>query len=129
MAGTGQATWSFATRPVAFTVVDRRKEMIKYKGFPVAPAEVEAVLMEHPAVRDCGVVGRADEGSGEIPCAFVVLRDGFPESAELQQDICGFVGDRLSSYKRPREMRFVTAVPRNPSGKILRRKLREQLDA
>ncbi len=60
-----------------YRVVDRRKEMIKYKGFPVAPAEVEAVLLEHPAVRECGVVGRADAEAGEIPVAFIALRDGF----------------------------------------------------
>src|SRR6202041_2142581 len=58
-----------------YRVVDRRKEMIKYKGFPVAPAEVEAVLLEHPAVKECGVVGRADIDAGEIPVAFVALRD------------------------------------------------------
>ncbi|HLH06438.1 MAG TPA: class I adenylate-forming enzyme family protein [Terriglobales bacterium] len=110
-----------------YTVVDRRKEMIKFKGFSVAPAEVEAVLMEHPAVRDCGVVGRADEEAGEIPCAFVVLRDGFVESEQLRRDVCGFVGERLTHYKQPRDIRFVAVVPRNPSGKILRRRLREQL--
>ena len=65
-----------------YRVVDRRKEMIKYKGFPVAPAEVEAVLLEHPAVKECGVVGRADAAAGEIPVAFVALRDGF---VEMQQ--------------------------------------------
>jgi acyl-CoA synthetase (AMP-forming)/AMP-acid ligase II len=112
-----------------YSIVDRRKEMIKFKGFSVAPAEVESVLMEHPAVRDCGVVGKCDRDAGEIPCAFVVLREGFAESEKMQQEICGFVGERLTAYKRPREMRFVTTVPRNPSGKILRRKLREQLDS
>ena len=112
-----------------YKVVDRRKEMIKFKGFPVAPAEVESVLMEHPAIRDCGVVGKCDHDAGEIPCAFVVLREGFAESEEMRRGICGFVGERLTSYKQPREIRFVTAVPRNPSGKILRRKLREQLEA
>jgi len=112
-----------------YTVVDRRKEMIKYKGFAVAPAEIEAVLMEHPAVRDCGVVGRPDREAGEVPCAFIVLREGYPETEKLQGDICGFVGGRLTSYKQPRDLRFVTAVPRNPSGKILRRKLREQLES
>ena len=112
-----------------YSIVDRRKEMIKYKGFAVAPAEIEAVLMEHPAVRDCGVVGRPDREAGEIPCAFIVLREGYPETNKMQQDICGFVGERLTSYKQPRDLRFVTAVPRNPSGKILRRKLREQLES
>ncbi len=112
-----------------YSVVDRRKEMIKYKGFPVAPAEVESVLMEHPAVRDCGVVGRADPEAGEVPCAFIVLREGFPETEAMQRDISGFVGERLTSYKQPRDLRFVSVVPRNPSGKILRRKLREQLES
>src|SRR5262249_60437797 len=59
-----------------YRVVDRRKEMIKYKGFAVAPAEVEAVLLEHPAVKECGVVGRPNSEAGEIPVAFVALRDG-----------------------------------------------------
>ena len=112
-----------------YTIVDRRKEMIKYKGFAVAPAEIEAVLMEHPAVRDCGVVGRPDREAGEVPCAFVVLREGYPGTEKMQGDICGFVGERLTSYKQPRDLRFVAAVPRNPSGKILRRKLREQLES
>ena len=63
-----------------YYVVDRRKEMMKYKGFSIAPAEVEGVLLEHPAVRDCGVVSRVDEAGEEIPCAFVVLREGHPRN-------------------------------------------------
>jgi long-chain acyl-CoA synthetase len=110
-----------------YRVVDRRKEMIKYKGFPVAPAEVEALLLEHPAVRDCGVVGRPDDAAGEIPVAFVVLRDGFVSGKKLQDDLCGFVADRLTHYKQPREVRFVEAVPKTASGKILRRELRKAL--
>ncbi|HUA16696.1 MAG TPA: AMP-binding protein [Verrucomicrobiae bacterium] len=110
-----------------YRVVDRRKEMIKYKGFAVAPAEVEAVLLEHPAVRECGVVGRADDAAGEIPVAFIALRDGFAESAGLSDELCAFVGERLTHYKRPREVRFVGSVPKTPSGKILRRELRESL--
>jgi len=108
-----------------FRVVDRLKEMIKYKGFSIAPAEVEAVLMEHPAVRDCGVVGAADGAAGEIPVAFVVLRDGLSSSGTLQDELCAFVADRLTHYKQPRQVRFVTALPRTPSGKILRRELRK----
>jgi acyl-coenzyme A synthetase/AMP-(fatty) acid ligase len=108
-----------------FYVLDRRKEMIKYKGFPVAPAEVEALLLEHPAVRDCGVIGRPDPAAGEIPAAFIVLRDGFPQSERLKTDLCGFVADRLTRYKQPREIHFVDAVPRTASGKILRRELRK----
>lgn len=109
-----------------FFVLDRRKEMIKYKGFPVAPAEVEAVLLEHPVVRDCGVIGRPDLAAGEIPVAFVVLREGCSASAAIQQELCGFVADRLTHYKQPREVRFVDAVPKTLSGKILRRELRKQ---
>lgn len=110
-----------------YFIVDRRKEMIKYKGFPVAPAEVEAVLLEHPAVRDCGVVGKADTAAGEIPCAFVVLREGHAASVQTEAQLCGHVADRLTGYKQPREVRFVANIPRNPSGKILRRELRNLL--
>ena len=110
-----------------YYVLDRRKEMIKYKGFPVAPAEVEALLVEHPAVRDCGVVAKPDLDAGEIPFAFVVLRDGFTPSDALERELRGFVADRLAHHKQPREIRFVDAVPRTPSGKILRRELRKTL--
>ncbi len=108
-----------------YYVLDRRKEMIKYKGFPVAPAEVEAVLMEHPAVRDCGVVARPNPDAGEIPCAFVVLREGQTSDEAMKQSLYGFVADRLTHYKQPREIHFVESVPRTPSGKILRRELRK----
>ena len=110
-----------------YFVVDRRKEMIKYKGFPVAPAEVEALLLEHPAVRDCGVVGRPDACAGEIPVAFIVLREGSVASSKLEQELCGFVAERLTPYKQPRQIHFVDALPRTPSGKILRRELRKIL--
>jgi len=110
-----------------FKIVDRRKEMIKYKGFAIAPAEVESVLLEHPKVQDCGVVGRPDAECGEAPCAFVVLRPGNDSSAALEAELCGHVAERLTKYKQPREVRFVSGIPRNPSGKILRRELRAQL--
>jgi len=108
-----------------YYVLDRCKEMIKYKGFPVAPAEVESVLLEHPAVRDCGVVAKPDADAGEIPCAFVVVREGFTPSDTLDQQLRAFVADRLSHHKQPRQICFVEAVPRTPSGKILRRELRK----
>ena len=108
-----------------YYVLDRSKEMIKYKGFPVAPAEVESLLLEHPAVRDCGVVAKPDLAAGEIPCAFVVLRECFTPSDVLAKELCDFVADRLSRHKQPREVRFVDVVPRTPSGKILRRELRK----
>jgi acyl-CoA synthetase (AMP-forming)/AMP-acid ligase II len=110
-----------------YRVVDRRKEMIKYKGFPVAPAEVEAVLLEHPAVKECGVVGRPDADAGEVPVAFVALRDGFVDSSKMEEELCAFVADRLTHYKQPREVRFVDAVPKTASGKILRRELRKSV--
>jgi acyl-CoA synthetase (AMP-forming)/AMP-acid ligase II len=110
-----------------YRVVDRRKEMIKYKGFAVAPAEVEAVLLEHPAVRECGVVGRPDVAAGEIPVAFVVLRDGMATGKKMEDELCGFVADRLTHYKQPREVHFVEVVPKTASGKILRRELRQKL--
>jgi acyl-coenzyme A synthetase/AMP-(fatty) acid ligase len=108
-----------------YYVLDRSKEMIKYKGFPVAPAEVEAVLLEHPAVRDCGVVAKPDAAAGEIPCAFIVLREGYGSSEALDQELRNFVAERLARHKQPREIHFVEAVPRTPSGKILRRELRK----
>jgi long-chain acyl-CoA synthetase len=110
-----------------YRVVDRRKEMIKYKGFPVAPAEVEAVLLEHPAIKECGVVGRADADAGEIPVAFVALRPGFADGKQMKDEICAFVADRLTHYKQPREVRFVDTVPKTASGKILRRELRKSI--
>jgi len=110
-----------------YRVVDRRKEMIKYNGFPVAPAEVEAVLLEHPAVREAGVVGRPDPGAGEIPVAFVALREGFSSGEKLAAELCAFVADRLTGYKQPREVRFIHSVPKTASGKILRRELRQAL--
>ncbi len=108
-----------------YRVVDRRKEMIKYKGFPVAPAEVEAVLLEHPAVRECGVVGRPDAAAGEIPVAFVALRDGFATGKKMEEELSAFVAERLTRYKQPREVHFVEVVPKTASGKILRRELRQ----
>jgi long-chain acyl-CoA synthetase len=107
-----------------YFVVDRRKEMMKYKGFSIAPAEVEGVLLEHPAVRDCGVVSRVDEAADEIPCAFVVLREGHLETEQTTASIRDFVGERLTHYKMPREIHFVQSIPRTASGKILRRDLR-----
>ena len=110
-----------------YFIVDRRKEMIKYKGFPVSPAEIEAVLLEHPAVGDCAVISRPDDDAGEIPCAFVVLRDGQQPSPALERELAGHVAQRLTGYKQPRQFHFVGAIPRNPSGKILRRELSNML--
>ncbi|MEX1252838.1 MAG: AMP-binding protein [Dehalococcoidia bacterium] len=104
-------------------IVDRRKELIKYKGFQVAPAELEALLLEHPAVLDVAVIGKPDARSGEVPKAFVLPRPGHePDSQELMR----FVADRVAPHKRLREVEFVEVVPRSLSGKILRRELIER---
>ena len=108
-----------------YYVVDRRKEMIKYKGFSIAPAEVESVLLEHTAVRDCGVVSRLDAAGEEIPCAFVVLREHALATEETRAQLQEFVASRLTHYKMPREFYFVPTLPRTASGKILRRELRK----
>ena len=102
-------------------ITDRAKEMIKVRGFQVAPAEIEAVLHGHPAVRDCAVFGVPDAADGEAVVAAVAVHTPVP-AAEL----IGLVGDRLSSYKRPSEVVFVTDIPRLPSGKVLRRVLKER---
>ena len=108
-----------------YYVVDRRKEMMKYKGFSIAPAEVESVLLEHPLVRDCGVVSRTDASGEELPCAFVVLREHEMGNQETASMLQAFVSERLTNYKMPREVYFVQSLPRTASGKILRRELRK----
>jgi len=108
-----------------YYVVDRRKEMIKYKGFSIAPAEVESVLLECPMVRDCGVVARIDEAGEEIPCAFVVLKETELPASQTAEKIQAFVAERLTHYKVPRDIKFVAMLPRTASGKILRRELRK----
>jgi long-chain acyl-CoA synthetase len=104
-------------------IVDRKKEFIKYKGFGVGPAEVEAVLCEHPAVADAGVIGKANEEAGEIPKAFVQLR---PNAQATADELIAFVKERIADYKRVREIEFIEKVPRTASGKILRRELAER---
>ena len=99
-------------------VVDRLKELIKVKGFQVAPAELEALLLKHPAIADAAVVPVADAECGEVPKAFVVGRDGL-----TAEEVASFVEARVSYYKRIRHVVFVEQIPRSPSGKILRRLL------
>ncbi|WP_031037030.1 4-coumarate--CoA ligase family protein [Streptomyces sp. NRRL F-5650] len=103
-------------------VVDRVKELIKYKGFQVAPAELEALLLTHPGVADAAVVGAYDADGNEVPHAFVVRRPAAPVLAE--GEIMTYVAERVAPYKRVRRVTFVDTVPRAASGKILRRELR-----
>ncbi len=106
------------------TITDRKKELIKYKGFSVAPAQVEALLLEHPAVADVAVIPKQDEEAGEVPKAFVVLKVGYEDQSA--EELMAWVNDRLATYKNVREIAFIDAIPRNPSGKILRRVLKER---
>ncbi len=102
-------------------VVDRLKELIKYKGYQVAPAELEALLLTHPGVADAAVVGLPDEEAGEIPKAFVVRAPGSEvDAAELMD----WLAARVAPFKKVRQVEFVAEIPKSPSGKILRRLLR-----
>jgi 4-coumarate--CoA ligase len=104
-------------------VVDRKKDIIKVRGWQVSPAEIEAVLLQHADVIDAAVIGvRLSGGLGEAPKAFLVLKTGAKTNAE---EIKEFAGQKLSKYKVPQEVSFVHSIPKNPTGKILRRVLRQ----
>jgi acyl-CoA synthetase (AMP-forming)/AMP-acid ligase II len=103
-------------------VVDRLKELIKTDGLQVPPAELERVLAGHPAVRDAAVIGEAHPARGEVPVAFVVRREG---AAVTEDALVAFAAHGMAAYKRLARVTFVDAIPRGPSGKILRRALRE----
>lgn len=102
-------------------ITDRLKEMVKVRGFQVAPAEVESVLHGHPAVRDCAVFGVPEAQDGEAVVAAVVAAE--PVSPD---ELAALIAEKLASYKRPRDIVFVPEIPRLPSGKALRRVLKEQ---
>jgi acyl-CoA synthetase (AMP-forming)/AMP-acid ligase II len=104
-----------------FFVVDRVKEHIKYKGFQVAPAELEAILLAHPAVADAAVIGQPDLEAGEVPKGFVVLRVKV-EPSELMVH----VAERVAPHKKLRAVEIVEQIPKSPTGKILRRVLVER---
>lgn len=110
------------------SIVDRVKELIKYKGFQVAPAELEALIATHPSVLDVAVIGVPDEEAGELPKAFVVLKPIAGEgkdSALSAEDIRVFVKPHVAGYKQIHEVEFVDSIPKSASGKILRRLLRD----
>ena len=103
-------------------IVDRVKELIKYKGYQVPPAELEALLLQHPGVADVAVVPMPDEDGGEVPKACVV-----PAGAELDRDeLMAWVAERVAPYKRIRAVEVVDEIPKSASGKILRRMLRDR---
>lgn len=105
-------------------IVDRKKDTIISGGENIASPEVERVLYEHPAILEAAVVGRPDPRWGEVPVAFVVLREGLKADADELQEFCRA---RLAKFKVPRDVVFVEALPRNPSGKVLKRVLRERV--
>ncbi|GHO45390.1 class I adenylate-forming enzyme family protein [Ktedonospora formicarum] len=104
-------------------IVDRKKEMIKYKGFGIAPAELESLLMEHPAVMDAAVIGVPDDEAGELVKGFVVIRPG---QSATPDEIMGFANGKLAGYKRFHFVEPIDALPKTASGKILRRDLKER---
>jgi acyl-CoA synthetase (AMP-forming)/AMP-acid ligase II len=111
----------YADEDACFFIVDRLKELIKYKGMQIAPAELEAVLLGHPAVADAAVVPLENEEAGQVPKAFVVLKgDATPD------DLMRFVAERVAPYKRVRAVEVIDQIPKSASGKILRRVLTSQ---
>ncbi|WP_026917419.1 AMP-binding protein [Gordonia shandongensis] len=103
------------------TIVDRLKELIKYKGYQVPPAELEALLLTHPQIADAAVIGVNDADGEEIPKAYVVAQDG----AELSEDdVIAFTAERVAPYKKVRAVEFIDAIPKSSAGKILRKDLR-----
>ena len=103
------------------TIVDRLKELIKYKGYQVPPAELEALLLRHPKIADAAVIGVPDEDGEEVPKAFVVRH---PNTELSEADVLNFVDTRVSPHKRVRQVEFIAAVPKSAAGKILRNELR-----
>ncbi len=106
-----------------FYITDRKKDLIKYKGYSVYPRELEDILYEHPAVKLAAVVGKPDPLSGEIPKAFIVLRE---DATATEEEIMKFVNERVAPYKAIREVEFRKELPMSMVGKVLRRVLREE---
>lgn len=110
-----------AHRDGYFMVVDRVKELIKYKGYQIAPAELEALLLSHPLVADAAVIGVLDEDREEIPKAFIVTP---ADSGLTAEDVQTFVAERVAPHKKVRRVEFIEAIPKSSAGKILRKDLR-----
>ncbi len=114
-----------------FFIVDRAKELIKYKGFQVPPAELEALLLTHPDVADCAVIPCPDDEAGEVPKAFVVLKGetGIPIGTDRREtqvtgdELMAFIAERVAPHKKIRSVEFIDKIPKSASGKILRRVL------
>lgn len=104
-----------------FTIVDRVKELIKYHGYQIAPAELEALLLSHPQVMDAAVIGVLDDEKQEIPKAFVVVA---PDATLTPQEVMEYVAGRVAPHKKVRRVEFIDVIPKSGSGKILRKELR-----
>ena len=104
-----------------FSIVDRVKELIKYKGYQIAPAELEALLLSHPKVMDAAVIGVLDDDKQEIPKAFIVAA---PDSGLTEDEVMAFVAEQVAPHKKVRRVEFIDAIPKSTSGKILRKDLR-----
>ncbi|HEU4730059.1 MAG TPA: AMP-binding protein [Kofleriaceae bacterium] len=111
---------AYASADGHFFVIDRLKDMIITAGYNIYPAEIERVLVEHPAVAAVAAAAVPDAMKGELACAYIVLRPG---ASATEQDLIAFTEDRLAAYKRPRLVRFVADLPKTSSGKIMRREL------
>jgi acyl-CoA synthetase (AMP-forming)/AMP-acid ligase II len=109
------------TRDGVFTILDRLKELIKYKGYQVPPAELEALLLTHDRIVDAAVIGVRNAEGEEVPKAYVVPQPGADLSAA---EVMTFVAERVAPYKKVRAVEFLDAIPKSPSGKILRKDLR-----
>ena len=111
-----------------FYITDRIKELIKVRGYPVAPAELEALLLTHDFINDAAVIQKPDPESGELPRAYVVLKDSEKHSDETRTHIYNWVKERVAPYKRlDGGIVFTDTIPKSASGKILRRLLRDSL--
>ncbi|MBN9178958.1 MAG: AMP-binding protein, partial [Microbacterium sp.] len=109
-----------------FSIVDRAKELIKYHGYQIAPAELEALLLGHPRIMDAAVIGVLDEEKEEIPKAFIVAA---PDSGLTAEEVMAFVADNVAPHKKIRRVEFIDAIPKSTSGKILRKDLRARENA
>ena len=121
-AGCTPATSPSSTTTAVYTVVDRVKELIKYKGYQVAPAELEAVLLGHPEIADAAVIGVPEKESGEeLPKAFVVRAPG---SELTEEAVMAYMAEKVAPHKKIRFVEFIDAVPKSAAGKILRKDLK-----
>lgn len=111
------------------TIVDRLKELIKYKGYQIAPAELEALLLTHSGIADAAVIGTLDAGGQEVPMAFVVRQAGPDGDALDETAVMDFVASKVAPFKKLRRVEFIDAVPKSSSGKILRRMLKTAVPA